>query len=521
MNFLSQQRYFYVFLLFCALFLIFPISFTHLFDWDEINFAESSREMLVTGNYLKVQINFEPFIEKPPLFFWLQALSMKMMGVNEYAARFPNALFGLLTILLIYLIGKKEQNQKFGLIWSIVYMGSYLPFLYYKSGIIDPIFNFFIFSSVYFLFKSINETTSKNLYYAMISGALIGLGIITKGPVAILIVILTYFFYILINRFEQVGNWKSAVVFIFSALITSMFWYGYETFQNGPSFIINFLKYQIDLFLHPVAGHQQPFYYHFAVILFGCFPMSIYAIPYLFKRNNHEKFTSLMLVLFWIILILFSITTTKIVHYSSLCYLPLSYLASHYIVNYPLRKFQKWMLFSFTILFNMLFATIPFVILFIEHFNPLIKDEFVRASISIVKDINPTIPITLVVVYFILSITIITYIFKKNELKSILSLGILNIVFLSFYLYLMVPEIEKFSQRPAIEFFKELKGQDVYVNVLGYKSYAHYFYFEQPILTAEQKNIDWQLRGKIDKPAYFVTKVNKINEYQHYRTQRS
>ena len=45
----------------------------HLFDWDEINFAESAREMLVSGDYFRVQVGFRPFWEKPPLFFWLQA----------------------------------------------------------------------------------------------------------------------------------------------------------------------------------------------------------------------------------------------------------------------------------------------------------------------------------------------------------------------------------------------------------------------------------------------------------------
>ena len=76
----------------------------HLFDWDEINFAESSREMIVSGDYTRVQINFEPFWEKPPLFFWLQVLSMKAFGINEYAARLPNAVCGILTLLSLFLI---------------------------------------------------------------------------------------------------------------------------------------------------------------------------------------------------------------------------------------------------------------------------------------------------------------------------------------------------------------------------------------------------------------------------------
>ena len=50
----------------------------HLFDWDEINFAECAREMIVTHNYFAVKINFHPFWEKPPLFIWMQALSMNI-----------------------------------------------------------------------------------------------------------------------------------------------------------------------------------------------------------------------------------------------------------------------------------------------------------------------------------------------------------------------------------------------------------------------------------------------------------
>ena len=53
-----------------AAFFIPGIGGVRLFDWDEINFAESAREMLLTGDWFDVQINFEPFWEKPPLFIW-------------------------------------------------------------------------------------------------------------------------------------------------------------------------------------------------------------------------------------------------------------------------------------------------------------------------------------------------------------------------------------------------------------------------------------------------------------------
>ena len=82
---------------------------SHLFDWDEINFAESAREMLVSGDYLSVQINFLPFWEKPPLFIWLQALSFWLFSTftdqawvsMEFAARFPNALVGIAALCTV------------------------------------------------------------------------------------------------------------------------------------------------------------------------------------------------------------------------------------------------------------------------------------------------------------------------------------------------------------------------------------------------------------------------------------
>src|SRR5574343_434153 len=131
-----------------ALFIPF-LGAVHLFDWDEINFAESAREMLITGEYFRVHINFQPFWEKPPLFFWLQAASMKVFGVNEFAARFPNAICGIITLTFIYHHTKHLFSQAVAKWWVLFMIGSFTPFLYFKSGIIDPWFNLFIFLSIF------------------------------------------------------------------------------------------------------------------------------------------------------------------------------------------------------------------------------------------------------------------------------------------------------------------------------------------------------------------------------------
>jgi 4-amino-4-deoxy-L-arabinose transferase-like glycosyltransferase len=80
-----------------------------LFDWDEINFAECAREMLVTNNYSEVQLYFHPFWEKPPLFIWLQAISMNMcLELMNLLLDFPNALCGVITLYWYYI--KQEKN---------------------------------------------------------------------------------------------------------------------------------------------------------------------------------------------------------------------------------------------------------------------------------------------------------------------------------------------------------------------------------------------------------------------------
>ena len=151
---------------------------THLFDWDEVNFAESAREMIVTGDFLSVQINFQPFWEKPPLFLWLQALSFiafdSFSGQSdismEFAARFPNAVIGIVTLCTLYAIGKKTWNENFGHLWAFSYLVAITPHVYASSGIIDPLFNLLIFLGVYFYSEFFNDSTRyRNVVFAGIA----------------------------------------------------------------------------------------------------------------------------------------------------------------------------------------------------------------------------------------------------------------------------------------------------------------------------------------------------------------
>ena len=493
----------------------------HLFDWDEINFAESAREMLVTGNYSRVQIDYQPFWEKPPLFFWLQAASMSVFGVNEFAARFPNAVIGIITLSTFFLIGRKLYDEKFGMMWTLSMLGSFLPHLYFKSGIIDPVFNYFIFLGIYFCALWI-EKKEEGGKFALLAGLLIGLATLTKGPVALLVTLLVGGVYWFSIRFKKIISIQHLLLFALMYALTAGGWFFIDIMDNGIGFVGEFINYQIDLFLHPVAGHGEPFYYHFVVVLIGCFPMSIIALPTLIKKESNAQPLDLrkwMMILFWVVMILFSIVKTKIVHYSSLSYFPLSFLAAyfihqHFVWKKSFPRWQVWLLFAFGIIFSLLLFLAPWIAQHKEILIPYLKDPFAVDCLKTEVHWNGYESFIGITYAFAVMIAIILLLKKKLQ-SGIIMIYLSTAVCLLIYLKAAVPKIEQYSQGPAIEFYESLQGKNVYVSPYGFKSYAQFFYFRKPPSTnLGKRDEDWLLHGSIDKPAYFVIKTTSRNDFE-------
>jgi 4-amino-4-deoxy-L-arabinose transferase-like glycosyltransferase len=265
----------------------------HLFDWDEINFAESAREMIVTGDYLTVQINFQPFWEKPPLFIWMQVLSMKLFGINEFAARFPNAICGIVTLLVLFNIGRKIRNNLFGLLWVLAYAGSVLPFFYFKSGIIDPWFNLFIFLGVYFLMLYAFPENKQKLRNIILAATFAGLAILTKGPVGFLLIALTGGVFLLWVKFKVKVRVMDVVTYFVVLALVGGSWFIIQILTGNFDTVVEFIVYQVRLFQTQDAGHGGFFGYHFVVLFFGVFPSSILALKALAKNHQPKLFIRL------------------------------------------------------------------------------------------------------------------------------------------------------------------------------------------------------------------------------------
>jgi len=506
-----------IILICCGLFLPF-LGSVHLFDWDEINFAECAREMLLSHNYSTVTIDFLPFWEKPPLFIWMQVFSMKLFGVSAFAGRFPNVLAAILTALFVYFAGKKIKNETLGLWWMIFYLGSFLPNVYFHSGIIDPWFNLLIVGALYFFYFA--PTSNNPSFYYLIGGVSLGLAMLTKGPVALLIVGCVVSLYWLLTRFKKLPKIKHLIIFSFAALSIGGLWFLMLYGTGNGQVIEEFIAYQVRLFQTKDAGHGGPIYYHVLFLLLGCFPASFFFIAFQIQRRKMEKnsFDLWMQILFWFTLLLFSLVSTKIIHYSSLCYFPLSYLAARFFeesTDLKLKNICIKITQVYLLLIGLLLLLLPYLM---QHKEELLKsikinDPFALANLkaNVIWDAYSFIPGLILIGGVLISFLYA----KKENLKSSLlsSCFSIAIVILALQAFIL-PKVEQFTQGAAIKYFESYSKQNVYLIPLGYKSYAHLFYGQTKQHT-NNKRFDeaWLCSGSADKKVVLISKITSKQNY--------
>lgn len=511
----------------------------HLFDWDEINFAEAAREMILTQDYGRVQIGFEPFWEKPPLFHWMQLISMKIFGITEFAARFPNFIAALITLNLFFYIGRLHHSVFLGWSWVLVYASSLAPTLYFKTGIIDPWFNLFIFCGIYQLFLAHiakREDLNPGKHF-LFSGIFSGLAVLTKGPVAVLIIFLVWLFLFIRKGRSLWPGLKHFLIYLFTTFIISGAWFIPETIKNGPWFLQSFIEYQLVLAKGQIPWHNQPFYYHLVVLFFLCFPASILALTkfgnVLHTTDERYWFHLYMKVLFWVVLILFSIVKTKIIHYSSLCWIPLTYMAAHTLSGiYTLKEKQKYWIaipgILATLVLGFVFTAVPFIVsqpLLKKFIANHISDPFTVAALMEPVNWNgwewvPIFTITLIIVSWWIALG------RKKEVSVLFFLTTCFIF--SHYIYIiLLPKIEMHLQGKMIGELKNLAKKDVYIGWAGFKTYAVHYYGntqldkEEPRLKEylntdtkllhtpgmrTEKKLQWLMNEKTEKPVYFLTR---------------
>lgn len=499
-----------------------------LFDWDEINFAESAREMILTGDYFRVQVNYMPFWEKPPLFFWMQVVCMRIFGINEFAARLPNALIGITTLMVLFRHGRTRLGDSNGWWLPALYACSLLPFMYFKSSIIDPTFNLFTYLGLWEFSLAHEQGGKQNIKQGVLAGVWIGAATLTKGPVSLLLFGLSALIS-LVWLFRTQLRWSFWISGLITYACIVMTWFGAETLFHGPWFLEKFIAYQIELFTQPVAGHEQPWFYHPLVFTVGCLPVSLllwYSMFRKFPNDNLSNWNRVMLVWFWCVMVIFSISKTKIIHYSSMTWLPAAWVASILLsrmegqsARLPVWLRAGWILGILVLglavlLINQAIIRLP--VLAETQKNVYIKSLILaQPGWSGWEWLTGCIPLISVI---LLALTF----FKRYHLPKSLVIQLVTLaVFLNMVNVLILPKIAGYTQGAPIEFYSALRGKSVYVLPANYKSYLPYFYAQVlppglqtglPVDSAYWADKEWLIHGKTDRPVFMSARIDRLNE---------
>ena len=298
-------------------------------------------------------------------------------------------------------------------------------------------------------------------------------------------------------------------------------WFGIDWLLNGSWFLDTFVTYQYRLFSTPDAGHAGFFGYHFVVLLFGCFPASLFAIHELVRPTSgddaHKDYRRWMIILFWVVLILFSIVKSKIVHYSSMCYFPLTFLAALKLEQLwrGETKAPMWLRLSLGAIGSIVavaFIAAPFVGMRIDLLKPLVADPFGRANLD--ADVVWTGVEALAGIWMAVVLYFGHRYFTHGDLKRGLPVVFGGTaLFVTITLFFFINNVEGYSQRAAVEFF-EARAKDTaegdlnYARNRNYRSYAQLFYTrKQPPADPRAYDEEWLFHGAVDRPVYLVAKV--------------
>lgn len=318
-----------------------------LVDETEPLFAEAARQMLVRGDWVTPYFNEVTRFDKPPLVYWLMAIAYQVVGVNEWAARFPSALSAtVLTVasfFTLYQFGWPRPSDgaqpvaKTALRWWSAWIGSALVILNLQTiawgriGVSDMLLSSCVGSALLAFFwgyAQVKNPQVRSRWYLAFY-ILSALAVLAKGPVGIVLpclIVLAFLIYL--------GNWRIVLqemqlgrgILLFLAI--TLPWYILVILANGEDYIESFFGYHnVERFTRVVNNHWAPIWFYFAIVPLSFLPWSAY-LPIAIARlrfwqpvrwRNQDRSTHLgLFALIWFVVIFafFTIAATKLPSYT-------------------------------------------------------------------------------------------------------------------------------------------------------------------------------------------------------------
>jgi outer membrane protein assembly factor BamB len=302
---------------------LFFVNLGNEFLWaaDEKTYSQMAYYMLKTGDYLTPSAFGESALwtGKPPLLMWLMSLSYQVFGINNFAARFWLPLFGALSLVFVFYLGKKLYNRATGLLAALV-LGTFTTFYAFAThAMFDVPLVCLVSASLYFFILSQDGKHADR--YAALSGVCFGLAFLTKQTGALLIPAILIIYLILSKRSIKPLLTKQSALFFGAALLVFMPWLIYMSVNFGDGFWNNYFTYSIfTRAASPIEGHTGSNLYYFEylgsnenLLWIALLPFAIGFSVYLAVKRSKAD----ILVVSWaaIVLAIFTFSQTKIYYY--------------------------------------------------------------------------------------------------------------------------------------------------------------------------------------------------------------
>src|SRR5262245_4500802 len=245
-----------------------------LTDRDEGRNAEAGREMLETHNWVSPTFNYEPRFAKPVLVYWLMSLSYKSFGVDEFAARFPSAVFGLGLILLQYLFLSRFCGALVGLFGALMLLFNIQIIGLGRMVLTDSVLIFLTTSSLFSFWIGF-QGHDRERWWRWVFYIGMALATLAKGPVGFLVPFVTIALYLTAtrqwNRFWRTGAPLAGLLLFVTIALP---WYIIMWTLHGTEYTASAQANTVGRFLNPMEGHSFTILFYLPVLLLGFFPWS-------------------------------------------------------------------------------------------------------------------------------------------------------------------------------------------------------------------------------------------------------
>jgi len=172
------------------------------FGSDEPRYARVGEEMNLRGSYITPTLNFRPWLEKPPLLFWLEAVSFRLFGVHEWSARLPAATLALLSLFIVALLTVELAGRRVAVFTVLILCTSGLFFVFARAASTDTLLVALLTTAMVCGFQA---TRQRTILWAASAGLALGLAVLAKGPVAVVLFAGVFGSYFLL---EQKFGWN-------------------------------------------------------------------------------------------------------------------------------------------------------------------------------------------------------------------------------------------------------------------------------------------------------------------------